>query len=83
MSMTTDVAIIGGGVIGASIAYRLAKAGKKVVLCERYDFAAGATGSCDQCVFLQSKNPGIHLKLALDSAEIFQNLSKELDYEIE
>jgi sarcosine oxidase subunit beta len=83
LSIQTDVAIIGGGVIGASIAYRLAKAGKKVVLCERHDFAAGATGSCDQCVFLQSKNPGIHLKLALDSSEIFQNLADELDYNIE
>ncbi|MDR1317867.1 MAG: FAD-binding oxidoreductase [Spirochaetales bacterium] len=83
MSISADVAVIGGGVIGASIAYRLARAGKKVILCERYDFAAGATGSCDQCVFLQSKNPGIHLKLALDSSEIFQDLSKELDYDIE
>jgi sarcosine oxidase subunit beta len=81
--MSADVAIIGGGVVGASIAYRLAKAGKKVILCERHDFASGATGSCDQCVFLQSKNPGIHLKLALDSSEIFLNLSKELDYDIE
>jgi sarcosine oxidase subunit beta len=83
MGMSADVAIIGGGVNGASIAYRLAKAGKKVILCERYDFAAGATGSCDQAVFLQSKNPGIHLKLALDSAAIFPELSKELDYDIE
>ncbi|MDR2181714.1 MAG: FAD-binding oxidoreductase [Treponema sp.] len=81
--MRADAAIIGGGVIGASIAYRLASAGKKVILCERSDFASGATGSCDQCVFLQSKNPGIHLKLALDSSEIFQNLSKELDYDIQ
>ncbi|MDR3201394.1 MAG: FAD-binding oxidoreductase [Spirochaetales bacterium] len=81
--MSADVAIIGGGVIGASIAYRLAKAGKKVVLCERYDFAAGATGSCDQCVFLQSKNPGLHLRLALDSSAIFQDLAKELDYTID
>lgn len=80
---TADVAIVGGGVIGTSIAYRLAKAGKKVVLAERYDFAAGATGSCDQMVILQSKNPGIHLKLALDSAEMFQDLSKELDYDVE
>jgi len=83
VSIKADVAIIGGGVIGASIAYRLAQAGKKVVLFEKYDFAAGATGSCDQCVFLQSKNPGIHLKLALDSSEIFQNLAKELDYTID
>ena len=83
MSIRTDVAIIGGGVIGASIAYRLAKAGKKVVLCEMNDFGAGATGACDQCVFLQSKNPGIHLKLALDSSDIFENLAEELDYPID
>ena len=83
MSIRADVAIIGGGVTGASIAYRLAKAGKKVVLCESRDFAAGATGSCDQCVFLQSKNPGIHLKLALDSSQIFQNLAEELDHPID
>jgi sarcosine oxidase subunit beta len=83
VSITADVAIIGGGVNGASIAYRLAAAGKKVALCERYDFAAGATGSCDQAVFLQSKNPGIHLKLALDSSALFQDLAQELDYTID
>ncbi|MEL7622921.1 MAG: FAD-binding oxidoreductase [Clostridiales bacterium] len=83
MTRTADVAIVGGGVNGCSIAYRLAKAGKKVVLCEKGDFAAGATGSCDQMVILQSKNPGIHLKLALDSAELFQTLAQELDYDIE
>lgn len=80
---TADVAIVGGGVIGTSIAYRLAKAGKKVVLAERYDYASGATGSCDQMVILQSKNPGIHLKLALDSSAMFDDLARELDYDIE
>lgn len=80
---TADVAIVGGGVIGTSIAYRLAQAGKKVVLAERYDFAAGATGSCDQMVSMQSKNPGIHLQLASDSADMFTTLGKELDYDIE
>lgn len=83
MAKTADIAIVGGGVIGCSIAYRLAKAGKKVVLCEKADFASGATGSCDQMVILQSKNPGIHLKLAIDSAEMFQTLAAELDYDIE
>jgi sarcosine oxidase subunit beta len=83
MTRTADVAIIGGGVIGTSIAFRLAKAGKKVVLVEKKDFAAGATGSCDQMVILQSKNPGIHLKLALDSSAMFKDLSKELDYDVE
>ncbi|MDR1058216.1 MAG: FAD-binding oxidoreductase [Treponema sp.] len=83
MSMTADTVVVGGGVNGASIAYRLARAGQKVVLCERYDFASGATGACDQAVFLQSKNPGIHLRLAMDSSAMLRNLSLELDHEID
>jgi sarcosine oxidase subunit beta len=81
--VTADAVVIGGGVNGASIAYRLSRAGKKVILCEKYDLTAGATGACDQAVFLQSKNPGIHLRLALDSSALFQDLSKELDYQID
>jgi len=79
MKVKADIAIIGGGVIGTSIAYNLAKRGKKVILAERYDHAAGATGSCDQHIILQSKNPGIHLQLALASAEIYKTLERELD----
>lgn len=83
MSRTTDVCIIGGGVIGASAAYRLAKAKKRVVVCEKDDYAAGASGSCDQMVILQSKKPGLSLRLALDSACMFGTLSDELGCEIE
>ncbi len=37
----------GGGVVGASIAYNLAKQGvKDVVLCEKDTFANGSTGRC-------------------------------------
>jgi len=39
-----DVAIVGGGVIGCSIAYYLALAGQKVVVLEREHLAAGASG---------------------------------------
>jgi len=81
--ITTDVAVVGGGVIGASIAYRLAKEGRQVALCERGDLAAGATGACDQAVFLQSKNPGLHLKLALDSSALFAGLREELGADID
>ena len=58
MTMKADVVVIGGGVIGSSIAYYLSKAGKKVILTERKDHASGASGSCDQAVILQTKNPG-------------------------
>ncbi len=78
-----DVIIIGGGVIGTSIAFHLAKRGKHVVLIEKNDLAVGASGSCDQQIILQSKNPGVHLKLALISAELYQDIEKELDHDIE
>src|SRR5688500_517038 len=43
--MTADVAIIGGGVIGCSIAYSLAREGLSVALFERDQFAAHASGA--------------------------------------
>jgi glycine oxidase len=41
---TTDVAIIGGGVIGTSAAAFLAEGGRSVTLFERAEIAAGASG---------------------------------------
>lgn len=38
-----DITIIGGGVIGASIAYVAARTGLKVLLVEKYDFAFGSS----------------------------------------
>jgi sarcosine oxidase subunit beta len=48
MDRPVDVAIVGGGVVGASAAYHLAAAGaRRVVLFERADhLAAGSTGAC-------------------------------------
>lgn len=83
MSRKSEIIIIGGGVIGTSIAYQLARRGKKVTLMESHDHASGASGSCDQNIFLQSKNPGIHLELALASARMFDDLEEELGYPIE
>jgi glycine/D-amino acid oxidase-like deaminating enzyme len=39
----TDVVIIGGGLVGVLNAYRLSKAGKKVVLIEEKEIGSGAT----------------------------------------
>src|SRR5579884_65366 len=45
MSRTTDVAIIGGGVSGCSIAYQLSKAGVQVTVLEREEVAAEASSA--------------------------------------
>ncbi|MCC6791029.1 MAG: FAD-binding oxidoreductase [Thermomicrobiales bacterium] len=39
-----DAIVVGGGVVGTSIAYRLAQAGKRVQLIERRGLASGASG---------------------------------------
>jgi len=78
-----DVLIIGGGVIGSSIAYHLSKRKIGVVLLEKGDLASGASSACDGLIFLQSKKPGVHLELALESKKRFDHLGEELDFDIE
>ena len=78
-----EVVVIGGGVIGSSIVYHLAKKGLKVVLLEKNGIASGTSSACEGLVLLQSKKPGVHLKLALESAKKFYNLKNELNYDIE
>ncbi|WP_433946601.1 glycine oxidase ThiO [Paenibacillus sp. SN-8-1] len=45
MSRQREVVIIGGGVIGSSLGYQLAKQGKKVTIVEQSDLASGASGA--------------------------------------
>ncbi len=80
---TADVIIIGGGVIGASIAYYLTKLGVKPVLLERGDICAGTSGACDKAISMQSKNPGLHLDLALESSAMFPGLGEELGADLD
>lgn len=80
---SADVVIIGGGVIGTSIAYYLAKQGIKATLLERQDICSGTSGACDKAISLQSKNPGLHLEMALQSADMFKALGEELDCDLE
>ena len=80
---TADVVIIGGGVIGASVALHLTRSGMRPVLCEARDLAAGSSGACDGMVFLQSKKPGLHLRLALESQQRLEALRKTLPLDFE
>ncbi|HSL62151.1 MAG TPA: FAD-binding oxidoreductase [Desulfotignum sp.] len=82
-SFASKIVIIGGGVIGTSIAWHLAKKSFRVTLIEANDLASGSSGACDGLVFMQSKKPGIHLQLALESLKRFDALKKELPVDIE
>lgn len=83
MSKNAEVLVIGGGVIGASVAYFAAKSGHKVTLLEKHDIAGGTSGACDGFIIMQSKNPGPHLDLAMQSAMLYRTLPDELDFDLE
>jgi len=77
---STDVLIIGGGVIGCSIAYQLAKRGKKVTLVEKDtigDHASGvAGGMLGAQVEYEDYGPIVDFSLA--SRAMFPQLKEEL-----
>lgn len=80
--LSSDIVIIGGGVIGCSIAYFTAKKGFSVTLIEKEDIASGTSGACDRAIHLQAKKPGIHLRLALESAKMFPHLQESFETNI-
>ena len=79
----TDVVVVGGGVIGSSILYHLSKKKIQAVLLEKGELIAGTSGACDGLIFLQSKKPGPHLRLAQEGTKRFSNLKDELHFDIE
>ena len=81
MPKTSDVIIIGGGVIGCSIAYQLAKLGIKSTVLERAHFAAGASGATLGVVVpLGQLEPQSNstFSLGIRSLEMFPTLTSEL-----
>ncbi|MBP1932736.1 glycine oxidase ThiO [Ammoniphilus resinae] len=76
-----DVAIIGGGVIGASIAYQLVKRGMKVVLLEKGRVVSQASSAAAGMLAAQAEfeeETGSLFQLAVQSRELFPQISSEL-----
>jgi len=83
MKEKVNIAVIGGGLIGSAICYFLSQRTRDIVLVEAQDLGAGASGACDGLTFTQTKLPGPHLKLALASAGLYEELEAILGEEIE
>ncbi|WP_017549811.1 NAD(P)/FAD-dependent oxidoreductase [Salinicoccus carnicancri] len=78
-----DVLVIGGGIIGASIAYYTAKTGLKVALLESGTLASGTSSKCDGNVLLIDKEPGFDSRMAIKSQALIKELSHELEMKFE
>jgi len=72
-----EVVIIGGGIIGVSIAYYLAKKGAgKVVVLERGIMGEGSTGKCAGGIRTQFST-GINIRFSLLSLKVFEGFQAE------
>jgi sarcosine oxidase subunit beta len=80
--MTGEIAIIGGGVMGSSIAYHLAKRGARVTLIERDQLAAQASGASAGGV-RQNGRDRRELPLAIAAIKRWHTLEAELEADCE
>lgn len=80
MRSSADVVIIGGGVIGTSTAYHLAKMGAHdiVVLEKESMLGMGSTGKCAGGV-RQQFSTEVNILLAMQSVHFLENFRQELD----
>jgi sarcosine oxidase subunit beta len=77
-----EVVVIGGGVIGTSIAYHLARAGvRDVILVERDELAAGSTSKAAGGVRAQFSD-GLNVQLGARSLEAFARFEEDTGYDI-
>jgi len=83
MWIETDVAVIGGGVIGCSVACYLARAGARVAVIERGRLGGGASSANSGVISLATKKPGPALDLALASQKLFTTLAADLGTDLE
>src|SRR5437879_8001539 len=78
--MSPDVIVVGAGAIGTSIAYQLAKAGVKVMICERGQVGGAATGASAGMIQINPDRnaPSSLATLEAESARLFPALATEL-----
>lgn len=87
--MTADVVIVGGGAMGTSTAYQMAKAGLDVVLCEMRTLGSGATGRCGGMVvhcYGRENNiekTGDRLRFTRANTEMLKAFQQELEIDYE
>lgn len=76
-SPTSDVVVIGAGMIGAACAFYAARAGFSVTVVDRGPVAGGTSGAGEGNLLVSDKEPGPELELAMRSRELWRSLAAE------
>lgn len=81
MAETVDVAVVGAGVVGCSVAYYLAREGITVALLEREAIGSGSSAHATGFISLLGAEftPGPSFQFGLDSYREFPSLVEELE----
>ncbi|MFE5943553.1 NAD(P)/FAD-dependent oxidoreductase [Streptomyces sp. NPDC056480] len=80
---TSDVIVIGAGVVGAACAHYAALAGLSVTVVDRGYVAGGTTGAGEGNLLVSDKEPGPELELALLSTTLWTELADRLPPAVE
>lgn len=78
-----DVIVIGGGIMGAAIAYYGSKADLEITVLEKADLASGTSSRCDGNILAIDKDPGFDSQMSLKSQQLVHELKNELDLPFE
>ncbi|MFD0071430.1 NAD(P)/FAD-dependent oxidoreductase [Streptomyces sp. NPDC127166] len=80
---TSDVIVVGAGVVGAACAHYAARAGLSVTVVDRGPVAGGTTGAGEGNLLVSDKEPGPELELALTATASWRELSDRLPPQVE
>jgi sarcosine oxidase subunit beta len=84
-AIDADVAVLGGGIAGASAAFHLAARQRRVMLLERGEIAAGASGVNAGAIesIGWGHAPDLQAHLTAGSLELFEQLARDGGFDIE
>ena len=75
---TADIVVIGGGIVGCSIAYQLAaKGGRNVALLEKDLICFGSTGKSAGGIRVQFSSE-VNIRLSLEALKILARFREEM-----
>ncbi|MGK5733101.1 NAD(P)/FAD-dependent oxidoreductase [Streptomyces sp. URMC 124] len=80
---SSDVIVVGAGVVGAACAYYAARSGLSVTVVDRGPVAGGTTGAGEGNLLVSDKEPGPELELARLSTRLWRELAQDLPARIE
>ncbi|MDQ4076504.1 MAG: FAD-binding oxidoreductase [Chloroflexota bacterium] len=79
----TEAVVVGGGAVGCSVAYQLAKRGKDVTLVDKKEPGAGTSTKNFGLVWVSIKEPYYYMELNLKSSLMWPEMVDELGEDVE